>query len=162
MSTLKLARSATPGEGGLIAELAAESVVVSRFIALLKVEQRALKEGFVDSLKQLAQEKSTLVTDLGFRQAKRERDASTADGAGIERWIARNGGAAAIRSWRQLLECAREAQRLNHVNRILVDTLARNNRQALNVLQGAAQRASLYGRDGLNQNYTGGRILGAV
>lgn len=162
MPVTKSEPGATAGNDGLLAELAAETGVVVRFIALLKVEQRALKEGHVDSLKQLAQEKSALVMELGRRQAKRERDASTADGAAIDAWIARNGGTAAMRNWLQLLDHAREARRLNHINGILIDTLTRNNRKALNMLQGAAQRATLYGPDGLNQNYTGGRILGAV
>ena len=162
MPVTKSNPSAAPGDDGLLAELAAETLAVTRFIALLKIEQRALKEGFVDSLKQLALEKSTLVTELRRRNAKRERDASTADSAGIDAWVASKGGPAATRSWLELLAQAREARRLNHLNGILIDTLMRNNRQALNMLQGAAQRASLYGPDGLNQNYTGGRVLGAV
>lgn len=162
MSATKLVQSATVISGGLLAELEAETSLVNRFIALLKTEQRALKEGFVESLKQFAQEKSNLVTDLRRRQSKRELEASTAEGAGIEAWIARQGGVPATRRWLELLDQAREARRLNHINGILIDTLMRNNRQALNILQGAARRATLYGPDGLNQNYTGGRMLGAV
>jgi flagella synthesis protein FlgN len=162
MPVTKSEPGAPAADGGLLAELVAETGVVTRFIAVLKVEQRALRESLVDSLKQLAQEKSALVMELARRQAKRERDASTADGAGIEAWIARNGGTAAMRHWLQLLDHAREARRLNHINGALIDTLTRNNRQALNMLQGAARRATLYGPDGLNQNYTGGRILGEV
>jgi flagellar biosynthesis protein FlgN len=162
MLTMNAMLNATADGDSLLAELAAETTIVSRFLALLKVEQRALKEGYVDSLQQLAQEKSTLVTELRGRQAKRERDATSANSAAIGAWIARRGGMAATRRWLALLDLAREARRLNHLNGILIDTLMRNNRQALNVLQTAAQRATLYGPDGLSQSYTGGRVLGAV
>jgi flagella synthesis protein FlgN len=162
MSLLKSNSSAMPGDPGLQAELSAEATTVKRFIALLKTEQRALKEGFVDALEQLAQEKSTLVSDLRSRQNRRERDAAAGGGGKIDAWIARKGGAVAARGWKELLDLAGEAHRLNHVNGILIDTLMRNNRQALNILQGAAQRASLYGPDGRTQHYTGGRVLGAV
>ena len=82
--------------GGLAAELDAEKRVVNRFIALLKTEQRALKEGFVDALEQLAQEKSALVSELN-----RLKPSATAPppppapmAAACESWIAREAGMA--------------------------------------------------------------------
>jgi flagella synthesis protein FlgN len=158
---MKLKPGAGPGDGWLIADLAAENSAVQRFIAVLNTEQRALKENFADSLEKLAQEKSALATELNRLQTKRERAAAGTPG-GVKTWIARTGGAAAVKSWLELMGLAREAKRLNHVNGILIDTLLRNNRQALNLLQGAAQRASLYGADGRTQTYSGGRILGTV
>jgi flagellar biosynthesis/type III secretory pathway chaperone len=146
-------------DGGLANELAAESALIERFVGLLKTEQRALKEGMVDSLEQLAREKSVMVTELRNRQARREREAGN---TGVEAWVTRKGGAAAARGWRDLLAIAREAHRLNHINGILIDTLMRNNRRALAILQGVAQRANLYGPDGRTEHYTGGRMLGAV
>jgi flagellar biosynthesis/type III secretory pathway chaperone len=96
---------------------------------------------------------------LRSRQARREREAGA---TGVEAWIARKGGPIAARGWRDLLDTAREAHRLNHINGILIDTLMRNNRRALAILQGVAQRASLYGPDGRTEHYSGGRMLGAV
>jgi flagella synthesis protein FlgN len=150
--------------GGLAAELDAEKRVVNRFIALLKTEQRALKEGFVDALEQLAQEKSTLVSELNRLETKRDRAATAAgaNGGALQSWIAREAGMAGTTLWLELLDLAREARRINQVNGILIDTLMRNNKQALNLLQAAAQRASLYGPDGRSENYSGGRMLGAV
>jgi flagella synthesis protein FlgN len=146
-------------DGALAGELAAESALIKRFVGLLKTEQRALKEGMVESLEQLAREKSTMVTELRSRQARREREAGA---AGVEVWVARKGGPVAARGWRDLLDVAREAHRLNHLNGILIDTLMRNNRRALAILQGVAQRASLYGPDGRTEHYSGGRMIGAV
>jgi flagellar biosynthesis protein FlgN len=161
MSVTRLKPGAGPSDSWLIADLAAESGAVQRFIAVLNTEQRALKENFADSLEQLAREKSALATELNRLQARRERAAAGTPG-GIKAWIARSGGPAAVQSWRELTDLASQARQLNHVNGILIDTLLRNNRQALNLLQGAAQRASLYGADGRTQNYSGGRMLGAV
>ncbi len=164
MSVTKLRQDGAPGARGLLADLNAEKLAVTRFISLLKTEQRALKEGFVDALEQLAQEKSTLVGQLNQIEAKRDRNAGHAGAsvAGIESWITREGGMAATTCWQELLELAREARRINQINGILIDTLVRNNKQALNLLQSAAQRASLYGPDGRSENYSGGRMLGAV
>jgi flagella synthesis protein FlgN len=148
-----------PADGALAGELAAESALIKRFVGLLKTEQRALKEGMVESLEQLAREKSTMVTELRSRQARREREAGS---VGVEAWIERKGGPLAARGWRDLLDIAREAHRMNHLNGILIDTLMRNNRRALAILQGVAQRASLYGPDGRTEHYSGGRMLGAV
>jgi flagellar biosynthesis protein FlgN len=163
MSVTKFKPDQAPA-AALLAELNAEKQAVTRFIALLRTEQRALKEGLVDSLEQLAQEKSVLVGELNGLEARRDRNAASAgaDGAGIESWIGRVGGMQATRCWLELLDLAREARRINQINGILIDTLMRNNKQALNLLQAAAQRASLYGPDGRSENYSGGRMLGAV
>jgi flagella synthesis protein FlgN len=164
MSVTKLKQCTAPRKATLAEDLAAEKDAVSRFIGVLKVEQRALKEGFVDSLVQLAQEKSALATELTRLAGNRDRMAlaSTAGKAGIDPCIAREGGTAAMQIWRELRELAREASQLNRVNGILIDTLMRNNRQMLNMLQATAQRASLYGPDGQTSAYRGGRVLGTV
>jgi flagella synthesis protein FlgN len=163
MSVIKLRQETQPA-AGMLAELGAEKLALTRFISLLKTEQRALKEGFVEALEQLAQEKSALVGELNRLEAKRARDAAQVgcDGAGTAAWVAREGGMQATNMWLEMLDLAREARRLNQVNGILIDTMMRNNKQALNVLQAAAQRASLYGPDGRSENYSGGRMLGAV
>jgi flagellar biosynthesis protein FlgN len=164
MAATKFAFAVAPGGAAMLADLEAEKLVLTRFLGLLKTEQRALKEGFVDALEQLSQEKSKLVGELNKLEAARDQAAAraTADGSAIESWIAREGGVPATQCWLELIDSAREARRINQINGVLIDTLMRNNRRALNMLQTAAQRASLYGPDGHNQNYTGGRWLGAA
>lgn len=137
-------------------------------LRLLKEEQAALVHGDVDLLFQLAARKSELLQTLGELGAERARALSASghedNTAGMNAWLEQTDADTETRAhWHGLLELAREAERMNRDNGILIDTLLRHNQQALSTLhQAASPDGKLYGPDGQISAGTGGRPIGKV
>lgn len=146
-------------------ELQVEREQFDQFLDLLRTEQEALVHGDVERLPELAQLKADRLTALSRLAASRNgRLASEqlpADQLGMEIWIQRHDrDGQASRSWSALVALAREAQRINAINGAIIETQLRRNRQALDVLQQAANQLTTYGADGLAQVSAGKREIG--
>lgn len=135
------------------------------FLQLLQQEQGALIKGNADQLLQLAARKSGLTEKLTGLSAQRISCITAAgcenSASGIAAYLGAIKAQAATRElWGKLLDLAREADRINRSNGILIDTRLRHNQQTLSVLQSAANpAASLYGPDGQISGTASGRRL---
>lgn len=135
------------------------------FLQLLQQEQGALIKGDADQLLQLAARKSELVETLAGFSAQRISCISAAgcenSASGIAAYLDTIKAQTATRElWSKLLDLAREADRINRSNGILIDTRLRHNQQTLSVLHSAANPAvSLYGPDGQISGAASGRQL---
>lgn len=133
------------------------------FHQLLQEEQGALVKGDTDLLLRLARQKSELIEKLAGLGARRNGLISAAgcanNASGIATYLDAIEAATSTRElWGKLLDLAREVDRINRSNGILIDTRLRHNQQALSALQGAANpAASLYGPDGQISTAASGR-----
>lgn len=138
------------------------------FLRLLQEEQDALAQADADLLLAIAQRKSAQVAHLAALGEARNRHlraaTGAADQAGMDIWCERfdaGGQAGAARLWRQLLDVAQSAQRINEENGALINARLQHNQQALVVLRGAADAAAqCYGPDGQPRTPGSGRPLG--
>jgi flagellar biosynthesis/type III secretory pathway chaperone len=141
----------------LRARMQAELAAFDALRDLLLAEQNALLAGDVDSVSGLARRKAELVEQLREMGAARtlslRHQGLPNTSAGVRDWIARHFGAGDAdlpALWQRLLDIAHEAQRLNESNGQLMFARMQHNQGALDALQSAAQRSSLYGADGLS------------
>lgn len=114
-------------------------------------EAEVLRSGSPDPLTELAQQKERLIqavgqaltelgTILGLQGPVRRLHIQTALDARPDPRLRQ--------AWQRVLTLADEAERLNRLNGRLIEEQMRRNHSALEVLQSAAQRRSLYGADG--------------
>lgn len=147
--------------------LAEELTLVRQFVALLSREQAFLVANQTDELPTLAEQKARLAERLATLAAARDT-ALSANGApggkaGMDAWSkTRQAPASAAADWNALLSLAAEARALNTLNGELIVERMQKNRQALQILTAATERAALYGPDGQTKISTGGRILGSA
>lgn len=118
------------------------------FVSLLEREADALTEGRTDDLTAVVADKarwaeaantawSRLIITSGIDVSKGE----SLDGllAGTPAWQS---------GWREVRQLAEKAERVNRGNSILIEAQLQRTRQALDVLQSAANRGALYGANG--------------
>jgi flagella synthesis protein FlgN len=131
----------------------AEASTVSRFVDLLKNEQKMLTNGDVDGLAPIIQQKNTVANELTLLAKQRNTSLATQglgpDRNGIEAWCATHPASTKVgAAWSRVLALATEARELNRVNGELIKIRMQHNTQALESLLGASQSLSLYGPDG--------------
>lgn len=146
-------------------ELAAETAGFHDFILLLQSEQDALVLGEVDKLIELARRKSEQIIRLSQLADGRNRFLAAQGCSDMAQWLKRldaDEAAVPAASWKQLLDVASEAQHLNQINGVMIETRLQHNQKALAVLQAAANQTSIYGPDGQPQGSGLGRPLGKV
>lgn len=153
--------------GQLSRLLAEELPLVRQFVALLTQEQTLLVANQTDELPALAEQKSRLAERLAALAAARDATLSAVGAptgkAGMDAWSkSRLAPASAAADWSALLTLAAEARALNTLNGELIFERLQKNRQALQILTAATERAALYGPDGQTKISTGGRILGSA
>lgn len=144
------------------ARIRAEREVFQEFHRTLQLEQDALLKGETEVLLELAPRKTQLIEKLSAMSAERQRGLAAAghenNQAGMVAWLDAMGADAATRKlWQELLDLAREAERVNRSNGILIDTHLRHNEQALAVLRAAANPGGLYDTKGYISGTPGGR-----
>ena len=152
-----------------IANLLVEHRAFNEFVELLQSEQEALQRGDVDHLVSLAQLKSSKVVALAQLEDQRNRKLAAAgfkaDLVGMGTWLKQHAGdyPGAEKTWAEILSKARQAQILNQSNGMMIEQKLHHNKQALAILQAAANQASTYGPDGqTHAGKRGGRPLGKV
>lgn len=151
----------TPGNGPATS-LGEEIGAGKALLQLLKQEQEHLIKADLDGVTVVAEEKAKTVARMTELALQRHRSLAAAgfeaSEAGMQNWI-RKADAAAGKSWNELLDIAREAKELNRTNGLLIGQHMARNQNALNVLQGTPQGASLYGPDGQATSKSTSRTL---
>lgn len=151
-----------------ITNLEAERRAFSDFAELLQTEHEALMRGDIDRLASLAQMKSDKVISLSKMEEQRNRFLSSAgfspDQHGMDAWLRAhaNESPQSIKIWQEMLAKARQAQQLNASNGAMIEQKLSHNRQALAILQSAANLTNTYGPDGQTHSGSRGRPLGKV
>lgn len=144
------------------AHVRAELEVFQEFRRTLQREQDALIKGETEYLLELAPRKSELIGKLSALSAERQRNLAAAgqenSPAGMAAWLDAMSADTATRDlWQELLDLAREAERVNRGNGVLIETHLRHNQQALAVLKAAANPGGLYDTKGLISSSASGR-----
>ena len=145
--------------------VSAEADALDEFVQLLETEQEALAAGEIDRLLPLAEQKNLSAGRLADMARQRNQAlgaaALAADRVGMDAWLARHPGAAAVRrDWERLLGAAARARNLNELNGRLIAERVRHNQQALAALMAAGEQAALYGPDGQQRISGAGSTLG--
>lgn len=121
---------------------------LNQFVALLERETAALADGRTDDLTAVVAEK-THCSETVNTAWNRLVIASGIDIGKGESLDARLAGVPALQSvWRDVRRLAEQAERINHGNSVLIEAQLQRTRQALDVLQSAANRGALYGANG--------------
>lgn len=141
-----------------------EISLISRFVALLKEEQAALKLADAAALPEISTAKIALVEQLNALEIERR---STLGIFGEEKtrqamieWLAKHpeNKTAAV-NWEKLLNFAREAKELHELNARLVGLHLQQTTDALAILTRQSTERALYGSNGQAGQYTGSRIV---
>ncbi|HEX8978769.1 MAG TPA: flagellar protein FlgN [Parasulfuritortus sp.] len=125
---------------------------LARFTLLLEQESKSLQEINTDTLSGIVYEKTR-----SSEEANRAWERLVA-AAGIDprRGESVEGALTAFpllqRKWQEIRLLAKKAEQTNKANSILIEAHMLRTRQALDVLQSAANRGTLYGADGLMEN----------
>jgi flagella synthesis protein FlgN len=152
-----------------MAEVAAiterEIELISRFVALLKDEQDALKRADPSVLQDIGTEKTALAEQLNTLEAARRMALGIADDQNtrqaMSEWLIQHPEerGAAI-NWEKLLELSREAKQLHELNAGLVSMHLQLASDALTILtRQSEQHHALYGCDGQAAPVSGSRIV---
>lgn len=138
--------------------------LISRFVALLKEEQEALKQADAAGLPEISAAKIDLVKQLNSLEAERRLALNIADDektrAAMTEWLAKHPEeeAAAV-NWENLLNLASEAKQLQELNVRLVDMHLQQTSEALVALTRQSEKHTLYGSNGQTAQITGSRIV---
>jgi flagellar biosynthesis/type III secretory pathway chaperone len=118
------------------------------FVRLLEHESEALQNVQADDLAAIVEQKNRW-SDAANAAWNRLLVASAIDRGRGESLEAAFAAVPALRAkWLEVRHLAETADRLNQSNNILIEAQLRRTRQALDVLQSAANRSSLYGANG--------------
>jgi flagella synthesis protein FlgN len=148
----------------LAAIAARETAQLTDFIALLKLEQDALKRADAGALPAISEQKLRLVEALNAI----EKERSTALGAdtgehahsAMTRWLAANPEQKNIAAgWKNLMDLAREAKQLHELNGQLIKIHLQQTGELLAALTQQYQKNTLYGSDGQASSTSGSRIV---
>jgi flagella synthesis protein FlgN len=141
-----------------------EIALISRFIALLKDEQEALKLADASALPEISAAKIDLVEQLNLLEAER-RSALGITGdektqAAMAVWLTNNpkDKTAAV-NWKKLLNLAQEAKQLHELNAQLVGMHLQQTSEALVILTRQAEQHTLYGSNGQAGQFSGSHIV---
>lgn len=121
---------------------------LTEFVSLLERETRSLVEGRTEDLAAVVAEK-THWSGAANTAWNRLVVASGIDvRAGDSLDVALSGKPGLSAKWRLVRQLAEKAERTNHGNSTLIEAQLERTRQALDVLQSAANRGTLYGSNG--------------
>ena len=134
----------------LAQHLAQQSVLLTRFIALLEAEQHCLAQGRIDStrLQTLATDKQALLNEIDRMERQRQHALQRLGYGDDSRDSARAADDAGCpAAWQRLLELATRARLLNRLNGETIRTRLAHNQRILNFLHEATGKGT-YGSDG--------------
>jgi flagellar biosynthesis protein FlgN len=145
-------------------QLDQEFQAAQRLVEILKQEQLHLIGADIDGLTALTDEKSKALAQLAELAQSRHQSLTAAgfsgSESGMQKWIEAPGhGAAAGKTWNELLAAMRAAKDMNRTNGVLINTHLGRTQAALNVLHANPQGAGLYGPDGQSSVRPVGRGL---
>ncbi len=136
----------------LAQNLGEELHAATALLEVLKQEQSHLINANVDELAKLTEEKTKIVARMSELAQSRHRALAgagfDASESGMQKWVDGGSNSAAGKTWKDLLELAREAKELNRVNGLLIGQHLGRNQAALNILHGAPQGGAMYGPNG--------------
>ncbi|HYD61022.1 MAG TPA: flagellar protein FlgN [Noviherbaspirillum sp.] len=136
----------------LAQSLGEELRAAAALLEVLKQEQSHLINADVDELAKLTEEKTKIVVRMGELAQNRHHALAgagfDASETGMQKWVDGGSNPAAGKSWKELLELAREAKELNRVNGLLIGQHMGRNQAALNILHGTPQGGAMYGPNG--------------
>lgn len=148
----------------LAAIAARETAQLTEFIALLKLEQDALKRADASALPAISEQKLRLVEALNAIEQERGvalgADAGENARPAMTRWLAANPEQKSIAaSWKNLMDLAREAKQLHELNGQLIKMHLHQTGELLAALTQQFQKNTLYGSDGQTSSTSGSRIV---
>lgn len=122
---------------------------LTRFVQLLEQEAEALKDIQAEALSSVVAEKTqwSEAANTAWNRLVIATGIDTRRGDTLESALAGQPNLQA--GWQSIRQLAERAEDLNRTNSILIEAQMRRTRQALNILQNAANRGSLYGANGL-------------
>ncbi|MDP1551057.1 MAG: flagellar protein FlgN [Nitrosomonas sp.] len=135
-------------------ELETERNTLRAFIEILKKEENALVEGRIEKIDHLASDKSRLIEELikldDHRNEYLQKQGLSLEKSSINAWLAeQHSGQSEVKIlWDELLDLAKTAQQLNHLNGLIISTQLQHNQHAFSALHCAAGNVSLYGPQG--------------
>ncbi|WP_088709647.1 flagella synthesis protein FlgN, partial [Noviherbaspirillum denitrificans] len=137
----------------LAQNLGEEIGAANSLLALLKQEQESLINADVDALPKLTEEKTKIVVRMNELAQIRHKALGSAgfdaNETGMQKWVdSAAGSSVAGKSWKELLDLARQAKELNRVNGLLIGQHLGRTQAALNILHGAPQGGAMYGPNG--------------
>ena len=137
-----------------------EIALISRFVALLKDEQNALKCADASALPEISAAKIGLVEQLNLLEAERRAALGIVGRAAMAVWLANNpNDQTAAVNWEKLLNLAQEAKQLHELNAQLVGMHLQQTSEALVILTRQAEQHTLYGSNGQAAQVSGSRIV---
>ncbi|MDP3440756.1 MAG: flagellar protein FlgN [Azonexus sp.] len=150
--------------GDIAAITKREISLISRFVALLKDEQEALKQANASALPEICASKIELVKQLNGLEIER-RSALGIVGEektrqAMTQWLAKHAeNKTAAVNWENLLNLAHEAKELHELNAHLLGLHLQQTSEALAILTRQSAEHSLYGSNGQAGQFTGSRII---
>lgn len=130
---------------------------LAEFVVVLEAEAKALEELQTDDLGPLVDQKNQLAVSVSTAWG-RLTDAARGNPAlqdEVER--GHSGDPGRERLWQDVRRLARLAERINATNGQLIEAQLRRTRQALDILQQASSRSSVYGANGQMLDFLGGK-----
>lgn len=147
------------------ATLSEEITLLNSLTGLMKQEQGFLVSADTDGLNSLMQQKSLWIEHMAKLAAQRHQALAGAGfeaaDSGMQAWLASTADSAALASWQQLLDLARDAKELNRLNGMLINKQMSHNQaliDAMRVPAGAAE-TGFYGPSGQATVATASRKL---
>ena len=149
---------------GVAAITEREIELISRFVAVLKDEQDALKRADPSALQDLGAEKTSLAEQLNTLESDRRFALGINDDQNTRQamaaWLAQHPEEhAVVVNWEKLLDLAREAKQLHELNAGLVAMHLQLTSDALTILTRQSGQNGLYGSDGQAAPVSGSRIV---
>lgn len=142
------------------AALAELHQTLGTFIALLEREAHALKAGLTDELAAVVPEKTACSEAAGTAWNRLVVACGIDPRRGESLEASLSGTPALAGRWREVRQLVIQAERLNQGNGALVEAQLHRTRMALDVLQSASNRGSLYGANGrMVDTFQGGHTL---
>ena len=118
------------------------------FVSLLEQESQALTNSQTDELSAVVAEKTRWSSSahMAWNRLVIASGIDTRKGETLDAALSANAGLHT--KWHEVRLLAETAERINHSNNTLIEAQLQRTRQALDVLQSAANRGTLYGSNG--------------
>ena len=160
--------SAVPGVSSPADTLLQEQRSAHTLIDLLHQEQALLIDADIDGLAIVTERKAPVVAEMVELANRRHRalakEGHAATERGMQAWVAikhlgRPAYPVAAACWTALLTMAKQAQEINRINGLLINTHMARNQSSLDMLQTRTGGGSFYGPDGQASSRSLGRGL---
>jgi len=122
---------------------------LTTFVGLLVRENEALQDVHAEELSEVVAEKAhwSQTSNTAWNRLVIASGIDTGRGESLEGALAEQPDL--LEKWKTIRKLVEAAEQLNHGNSVLIEAQMRRTRQALDVLQSASNRGSLYGANGL-------------